>query len=73
MPANAARGGDASPVWFRFCFGRGMSRIVGRSLAMCLHPYATWRSRSNRGRAFVLLAYLAGSYAAVLGALFLWH
>jgi hypothetical protein len=45
--------------------------LVGRSLAMCVHPYAAWRSRSTRRRGFVLLAYFAGAYALVLGALFL--
>ena len=43
--------------------------LVGRSLAMCVHPYAAWRSRSTRCRAFVLFAYFVGSYALVLGAL----
>jgi len=45
--------------------------LVGYSLAMCVHPYAAWRSRSARRRAFVLLAYFAGGYALVLGALLL--
>jgi hypothetical protein len=44
---------------------------IGRSLAMCAHPYAVWRSRSARRRAFVFLAYFVGGYALVLGALFL--
>ena len=38
---------------------------------MCVHPYAAWRSRSARRRAFVLLAYFAGGYALVLGTLLL--
>ena len=44
--------------------------LVGRSLAMCVHPYAAWRSRSTRCRGFVLFAYFVGSYALVLGALY---
>jgi hypothetical protein len=44
--------------------------LVGRSLAMCVHPYAVWRSRSVRRRVFVLVAYLVGSYALVLSALY---
>jgi hypothetical protein len=43
--------------------------LIGRSLAMCVHPYAAWRSHSTRGRVFVFCAYLAASYAAVLGVL----
>jgi hypothetical protein len=49
----------------------GLETLVGRSLAMCVHPYAIWRSRSTSRRAFVLLAYLVGSYALVLGGLLL--
>jgi len=45
--------------------------MVGYSLAMCVHPYAAWRSRSARRRAFVLLAYFVGGYSLVLGALLL--
>jgi len=44
--------------------------LVGRSLAMCAHPYATWRSQSTRCRVFVLLAYVVGSYSVVLAILF---
>jgi hypothetical protein len=48
-----------------------LETLVGRSLAMCVHPYAIWRSRSTGRRAFVLVAYFAGSYALVLAILFL--
>jgi hypothetical protein len=44
--------------------------LVGRSLAMCVHPYATWRSQSTRCRVFVLLAYVVGSYSVVLATLY---
>jgi hypothetical protein len=44
--------------------------LVGRSLAMCVHPYATWRSQSTGCRVFVLLAYLVGSYSVVLATLY---
>src|SRR5215467_6603375 len=68
--------------WSRCCFdervslrlGRSRANIetlVGYSLAMCAHPYAAWRSRSARRRAFVLLAYFVGGYSLVLGALLL--
>jgi hypothetical protein len=43
--------------------------LLGRSLAMCAHPYAVWRSRSAKGRAVVVVAYMAASYFVVLGAL----
>jgi hypothetical protein len=43
--------------------------MIGRTLAMCAHPYAAWRSHSARGRALVLCAYAAASYVVVLGAL----
>jgi uncharacterized membrane protein len=43
--------------------------LVGRSLAMCVHPYSAWRLRSSRGRAVVVIAYLAAGYALVLGVL----
>jgi len=47
-----------------------VSSLIGRSLAMCAHPYATWRSQPLRCRAFVLLAYLAASYIVSLGAMY---
>jgi hypothetical protein len=43
--------------------------LVGRSLAMCAHPYAAWRSHSTKRRLLVLCAYSAASYVIVLGAL----
>jgi hypothetical protein len=50
--------------------GSRIETLVGRSLAMCVHPYATWRSQSTRRRMFVLLAYTVGSYSVVLAILF---
>src|SRR5262245_64029970 len=43
-----------------------LERLAGRSLALCVHPYAAWRTRSNRDRVLVFFAYAAGSYAVVL-------
>lgn len=43
--------------------------LIGRSLAMCAHPYAAWRCQSAKARALVLVAYMAASYFVVLGAL----
>ena len=44
--------------------------LIGRSLAMCAHPYAAWRSHSIKKRMLVLFAYGAASYAIMLGTLF---
>ena len=44
--------------------------MIGRSLAMCVHPYATWRSQPTHFRVLVLLVYLIASYALVLGGLY---
>lgn len=43
--------------------------VIGRSLALCVHPYAAWRARSIGARLFVVLAYLTASYAVTLAAL----
>jgi hypothetical protein len=44
--------------------------LIGRSLALCAHPYAAWRIYSARERLAVLCAYVVASYAVMLGALF---
>jgi hypothetical protein len=44
--------------------------LVGRSLAMCAHPYAAWRTHSTAGRLLVFFTYLAASYAVMLTVLF---
>ena len=43
--------------------------LVGRTLAMCAHPYAAWRAQSLRGRLLVLFTYVAASYAVMLAIL----
>ena len=45
--------------------------LVGRSLAMCAHPYAAWRANSTAGRLLVLFTYLAAGYAVMLAVLLL--
>jgi hypothetical protein len=40
--------------------------VIGRSLALCVHPYAAWRVRSKSRRAFILFAYAAVGYAITL-------
>ena len=62
-------------AWSCSCVDQGVSplsnrseveTLIGRSLAMCVHPYAAWRSRSPRRRVFVFSAYTVGTYALVL-------
>ena len=43
--------------------------LIGRSLAMCMHPYAVWRSHSTKARLLVLFAYASASYVIMLSAL----
>jgi hypothetical protein len=45
--------------------------LIGRSLALCVHPYAAWRSQSATTRVFVFTAYLTASYALVLSMMLL--
>jgi hypothetical protein len=40
--------------------------FIGRSLAMCVHPFAAWRTQSNSQRGFIVLAYFAASYVLAL-------
>ena len=44
--------------------------VIGRTLAMMVHPYAAWRTRSAKGRAVVVASYIAAGYAVVLALLF---
>lgn len=43
--------------------------MIGRALAFCVHPFAAWTRLSGGGRALLVGAYAAASYALVLGAL----
>lgn len=43
--------------------------VIGRSLALILHPYAAWRSPFRRDRVVLVSSYFLASYAIVLGAL----
>jgi hypothetical protein len=49
-----------------------MDIIIGRGLALCVHPLAAWRVLSTPGRTFVVAAYAVAGYVAVLGALLLY-
>jgi hypothetical protein len=46
-----------------------VEKLIGRSLAICAHPYAAWRAGSGPVRAWVFVAYFAASYLAVFCAL----
>ena len=43
--------------------------LLGRSAALCLHPFAAWRSRSRGDRLMLLISYVAISYVVVFGLL----
>jgi len=45
-----------------------MASLIGRSLAMCVHPLAAWR-RGARARLVVVAGYFVASYATFLLAL----
>jgi hypothetical protein len=43
--------------------------LLGRSAALCVHPFAAWRSRSRADRALLLISYFAISYVTIFGLL----
>lgn len=43
--------------------------LLGRSAALCVHPFAAWRSPSRTDRALLLLSYFAISYVTIFGLL----
>lgn len=40
--------------------------VIGRALACCVHPSASWRILPARGRLMLVAAYVSASYVAVL-------
>ena len=40
--------------------------VIGRALACCVHPWASWRCLPARGRLMLVAAYVSASYVAVL-------
>ena len=50
---------------------RDVAAVIGRSMAMCAHPYAAWRVRGTLARVMLVSAYAVGAYAIVLAALLL--
>jgi hypothetical protein len=43
--------------------------VIGRSAALCVHPFAAWRSPSRSDRAVLLISYFAISYVIMFGLL----
>lgn len=50
---------------------RDVPAVIGRSVAICVHPYAAWRVRGTLARVVLVSAYVVGAYAIVLAALLL--
>jgi hypothetical protein len=44
-------------------------RFVGRALACCVHPYASWRRLPASGRACLVAAYAGIGYITTIGVL----
>jgi len=40
--------------------------VIGRMLACCAHPYASWRYLPVSGRVVLVAAYVSASYVTVL-------
>jgi hypothetical protein len=46
--------------------------LIGRGLALCVHPTAAWRVLPKSGRLLVIAAYTCAGYVASLAVLLLW-
>jgi len=44
--------------------------LLGRSAALCVHPFVAWRSPSRADRALLLISYFAISYVTMFGLLY---
>jgi hypothetical protein len=44
-------------------------RFIGRTLACCVHPYASWRRLPASGRAGLVAAYVGLGYVTTIGLL----
>ena len=51
------------------CRSHRLEVLIGRSVALCIHPLAAWRSRSRKDRALLLISYFAISYVIMFGLL----
>jgi hypothetical protein len=43
--------------------------VIGRALAWCVHPFASWRRLPASGRVLLVAAYVSASYVSVLALL----
>ncbi len=50
-------------------YSHRIEALIGRSAAICVHPFAAWQSRSRQDRAVLLTSYFAISYVIVLSLL----
>jgi hypothetical protein len=48
-----------------------LSVVIGRALACCAHPRASWRCLPASGRVLLVAAYVSASYVTVLTLLFI--
>jgi hypothetical protein len=67
VPVQNPVGGDGNG----FATSRTMPLdvAIGRALACCLHPSASWRLLPASGRVLLVAAYVSASYVTVLAAL----
>jgi hypothetical protein len=56
---------------FAQCPAMAPELVLGRWLAFCAHPIASWRLLPATGKCLIALSYAAMSYAAALGVLVL--
>jgi hypothetical protein len=43
--------------------------FIGRAVAFCVHPYASWRRLPTSGRVWLVAVYISASYVMVLSLL----
>ncbi len=63
----------ATPSWNRCCSASPvpLDVVIGRALAWCVHPSASWRRLPASGRVLLVAAYVSASYVTVLTLLFI--
>jgi hypothetical protein len=49
--------------------GVDIAVVIGRTLAVCAHPWAAWRVSAGSGRALVVAAYFVAAFLTTLSAL----
>ncbi len=43
-----------------------IASLLGRAVACCVHPYASWRQLPTSGRVWLVAAYISAGYVTVL-------